>query len=747
MSDGTNIWGPGPILPVSLLGRKQIIDLRDYGQRLDGNTPNDTALAAWLVDLVKYGAIGTWVGTILSQQPFLFPTLGILDANTYIGGGIQIIGHGRDKSLWLYQGAANTFCIDDECLTSDPGHYGPRSGVVLSNFRMLGSLGPTKSLAAGGIRLVNPRQAVLSMLQIDSFYSGAGLCIYGAPKGDAEYCAIRDSFFGFWHINSTLVAPAGRSPARIGQDDFLWNRYGILCSGAEDGNGKVNENLFDNNNFYNCWDSAIALTGYDGDGNPGVPNPNQPGVFGGAAVNQIGRNSIYSGQTRQLFQGVVHSASNNVGGGFCSIVLGDATEAATYGVGYVEYTQTVPFIDGSAKDGYYVDANKNIYASFQTGVADGLRAPVAGYNAGTRTIILNGNFPGASIPALGDIIVIGYRSNGVDINSAGGQTLVGVKTEQVTNPIRIRAMAGLGLGSSANNISIYGGLLSNSGGNGICIDSSQGPFTATAGAAGVILGPNTMIPLEDHYKDQLAVILSGTGAGQVFKVAHFSGAPLYILTITAVDWAHTAFDAGNAPIGVVPNATSVFNFIQGPIPFVFSPQIRIIDTAPDTTTGVGDCNVILDSVTFVSRYTKHPKNTVDTSTQVGPFIQAINNSTHTIQSGDVLRLGTGVDDYKDTQLANCDFPVAIGGALGTEKYPNGSSMPIGIPGARVLVTMVDGTAVVGDTIVSTADNKGTVNNAPPNQKCYLGTAISGAFLSASLGRYVCHVAIGSWGGV
>ena len=711
-----------------LLGVSRSItcDLRDYPgcSVLSGNNDDTTSALQWLADAQANNAQATWAGTLVTSETAWLAPLGEYGNNSYIGGGFSLGGVDVTQAQWLWAGASG-FAIDDPYfLPGGPAAgNGPRMGVQVGAFSAFGSTGPSasnptgRSTAAGFMRIVNPRYCSFRFMPW-GFYFGEGLEIYGMPQGDAEYNDI-DLFAGFWQLDGNAALGAQGTPARIGLDDWRWLEYGLVLRGSEDGSGKCNENHVKRLNAYNCRKAAVWITGYDSTGNPGVPDATQNGVLGGAADNTFQDVDVQAYQARVLFQSVVASATAN------TVVLGSSAQATAAGIKYVEYAI------GSATDGYYVEPNGDIYASIQVGPAQDQHASILGYTAATRTVTIDGQWD--VIPSAGQTIVLGFRMDGILVDSGGGVDINSFKSEQVTNPIRLTGVTSLGVSVDYGAVDIEILNVTNSGGNCVVIDGSYGPFNVVSAGLNTIViaaGSTGFIPSKrsKKYEGKLAKIVSGKGAGQLFKVATHKGAVATgtqnQLTITAAAWALTVSGGG----GVQPDATSVIQFLSGNLPKLSSDNQCVVDTEVDATHNLNVGDIVKNFTLHVSTYEGQlqPGSLPNPAGQGGPATIGVNSSGHWLTAGDVVRLTVGVNAFADTGAANATCCVVVIGLSGLERYPPGGLFPYALPGASVQVTKPAGVAIThGDTLCSTAANACQTNNTPPS-KAMLGMALENA---------------------
>lgn len=711
------------------------LDLRNF-TTLDGVTDNTVAVQTWLNLLASTGCIGTWIGLIRTTAPVYFPSLPVTGDNAAITGSVRIDACGRTASLWWGDVGPGQFVLDDRQIVDNA--FGVRSGCLLRGFRMFGSYGPGYSQASGAIRLANWREGIVEDIQVDSFRYGVALTLYGARTGDMQYVHVRNSQFGWWHLNNQLVAPAGRSPARIGLDDFWWCDYGILLYGNADSQGKANENRIDNNDFYNCANSAICVSGYSVHGNPGIPDPSQPGVLGGALYNTTKTNSIQAQQCRLLWNGIVGSGSTAN-----TVVLGDATTV---------------YVTGLQTSGYFVDPTglEPIYASCGAGGAcSGQYGVITGYTyaSGSGIATISGQWFGGP-PQPGDALTIGYRPIGVMIDSAGAFGDLFLKTEQVTEPLVIKAVTAMlkpppAGGITTGNISLLPLLISNSGGNGIVVELSQGPFAVQSVSGMVLTMTSGMSPLGGWYarnNGQSALIISGTASGQFIRVAAWSGASGYQLTPTASSWAVTSFDVSGNPNGVPPDNTSILQMYPGAQPMLLSPQVRKNVLDYDTTNN-GNSNQVLDSIAVVSRYlttfnnSNEPVGVPNPGQPVGLLRQGFNGTGHIISAGDVLRAVAGTATFGDTSgTANAGCVVVFGQA-GTETFGINEPFSYGLPGCVLSITMASGASgTPGTSLVSASGNIAT-NAVNPTQEAFIGTIEQSPTFSVTANKTMALVRI------
>jgi hypothetical protein len=606
------------------------------------------------------------------QTPLLLPGLPSYGKNDNLTGNIKIIGTGGNASelcfdpVYASSPATPIYAIDS---TSGPPpqtqQEGPRSFVTLQDFTLVAACDkawtttnactdftPANGKPLNGIRLFNPRQAHIARVHIYGFPYGDGLTFYSGDTGGAWYEDVQDSFFGWWDQPQTTFVQ--------GQSDALWLNRGVVFIGNEDNQAKADETLVIGSTFWNCKLACISYTGYDTTGNPGVPDPGQNGVLGGATEGSLMRDTLTGYQVRDILKGTASSANTTA-----SIICFSPSSAPTP-----------------------ITSDGQLTVTMTGGVDAGQIAIVTGYTVSSSTcmsggeIDIGGQF--TNIPNTGmDTFTLGYRADGVLWDAQDSINIYGVYVEGVTQPFHLTA-------NGSNDFNKYGGEIANT--NGVYI-VSDAPISGTTQGPGpysiTIQLASSMSALDGYYNGRLITVTTSghTETHQIQTYCGSVGATCYCGRVyTSYCSAATVATIAASAWTTAPTSSSTYAILGGPWPASMTGgQDRgVTDNRP------GAYNY--PSMWYIPSHVlqRNPNDQTTTSAVPATFNEStidslfVNNTAASLGQGRVVKLDTGHDK---SVVASSGFdqpnPLVVAGT--GQVYQNGQLVAIARPGSEAMV--------------------------------------------------------------
>jgi hypothetical protein len=593
-------------------------------------------------------------------------------SNDLLGGEIKLVGAGRTASeICLDFTAAKSstnlvYAIDAQdapayngsttTKTGSAVRDGPRSFI---NIQDLSIVGVKANTADGGIRLFNPRKADIERVHIYGFPTGDALTFYAGLQGGAGYDDVQDSFFGWLDTTTT--------PFASGTNDAVWVNRGIVFIGNEDNNSKADESLVLGSVFYNCKLACVAYTGYDTDGNPGVPNPMQNGEPAGAQEATLLRDTFTADYSRNIL---------------ISSVAGTGS--------------TTSIICFSATSGPSLSPDGQLSITMTSGSDSGQIGIITGYNLASIAcsfggeIDVGGQFTAS--PSSGDTFFVGYRGDGVFWDAQDSLNAFGVYVEGIVQPFHLTANA-------SNDFNKYGGQINDT--NGVYI-VSDAPLTGTVqgGSTTTIVLSSAASQLDGYYNGRFVQTKISTGATVIRQVGSYAGSTRTVtLDANAYPWG----GMGSTATPVMGNS---FTILGGPWPASMTGgQDRgLTDNRPAaynySSMWYLPSHVLQRSPSDQTTISADP-TTLNESTIDSLFL---NNTGTTYGQGRVVQLDTSNDKSVVATIGADQLnPLVIGGP--GQVYTSGQLVAIARPGSEAKV-WVYGCVNRGDPLVTSSHGGG-----------------------------------------